>query len=41
MSRVPVAVPLAWTKPGLSFLQSVRFRREIVSDCPRCQELIR
>ena len=41
MSRVPVAAPLAWTKPGQSFLQSVRFRREIGSDCPRCREFIR
>jgi len=41
MSRVPVAVPLAWTKPGLSFLQSVRFRHEIGSDCLRHREFIR
>jgi hypothetical protein len=41
MSRVPVAIPLAWTKPGLFFLQSMRFRHEIGSDCLRHQEFIR
>lgn len=41
MRSVPVAVPLAWTKPGLFFLQSVSLRVEIGSDCLRYPEFIR
>jgi hypothetical protein len=41
MSGVPIAIPLAWTNAALFFLQSVRFRREIGSDCLRYRGSIR
>lgn len=41
MSGVPLAIPFAWTNATLFFLQSVRFRREIGSDCLRHRGLIR
>ena len=41
MSGVPVAIPLVWTRPGLFFLQSMRFRFEIGSDCLRFRGFIR
>jgi hypothetical protein len=33
MRGIPLVVPFAWTKPGLFFLQAMRFGCEISSDC--------
>lgn len=41
MSRVPLAIPLVWTKPGFFFLPGARFRSKIGSDCLRNRGFIR
>lgn len=41
MRPIPLAVPLAWTKPGWFFLQSTRFCVEMGSDCLRHRGFIR
>ena len=41
MRGVPLAVPLAWTCPGLFFLQVVRLGCEIGSDCLRHRGFVR
>jgi hypothetical protein len=41
MRCIPLAVPIAWTKPEWFFLHSPNFGFEIGSDCPRRRRHIR